>query len=203
MLLLSVGVVVSPAMVSTVQASDTCYSYDVQPIDLGGGSWNDRSYFLDVYGTTRDDGDIFVFSYNLVMKEKKSSFQLKKLLSILFLFVILGIIVFVYSSIKEKNKTHKELIPLNDPEASYQINCDRENHRYLLKFNKDGHTESGSAYFIGSSLSDLNNFCGLEVSVKAKIRDGYGKMLCYGNEEECKDFNREAMVIDIEEISKK
>lgn len=59
MLLLSVGVVVSPATVSIVQASDTCYTYDVRPVDLGGGSWNDRNYFLDVHGTTRDDGDIY------------------------------------------------------------------------------------------------------------------------------------------------
>lgn len=138
------------------------------------------------------------------MKEKKSSsLKLKRLLSVFFIFTTLGIVLFVYSSAKEDNKAHKELIPLNDQEATYQINCDSENHRYLLKFNKEGHPESGSAYFIGSSSSDLNNFCGTEVNVKAKIREGYGQMLCYGNEEECKDFDREAMVVDIEEISEK
>jgi len=91
-------------------------------------------------------------------------------------------------------------MPLNDPEASYSITCDAEYNRYLLKFTKEGHSESGSAYFIGSSVKNLNDFCDSEVFVKAKIRDGYGQILCYGSEEECKDSDREAMVIDIEEI---
>lgn len=138
------------------------------------------------------------------MKEKEtSSLRFKKWLSMLSTFIIIGIVIFIFSSIKEKNKTHTELIPLNDREATYQIDCDGENHRYLLKFNKDGHSESGSAYFIGSSSSNLRDFCGSEVNVKARIRDEYGQMLCYGNEDECKDFDREAMVVDIEEISKK
>lgn len=138
------------------------------------------------------------------MKKEKLNLQ-KHLIKILFLFgffVFISLIIFVLSSSYEKNKSHRELIPLNDSQAEYYLGCDNKNNNFYLEFRKNDHSQNGNAYFIGSSNTPLEQFCDMKVEVKAHIKDGYGQMLCYGEKEKCVNRN-EAMVIDIEEISKK
>lgn len=54
------AVIVVGAVNTPSQAEHLCYTWDVRPVDEGGGAWNDRNYYLDVHGTTNPTGRILL-----------------------------------------------------------------------------------------------------------------------------------------------
>jgi len=87
-------------------------------------------------------------------------------------------------------------------DKQHSISCDNSTYMLLIKDPKKSEPESLNGVYIGSSVKDLNQFCGKTVKISAVPRSFKSQPLCTEqNKQEHPDFcNAKVPVVDITSI---